>query len=166
MDKIAADLLKNADILHVHEFRTAENLLVTPIAAKLDVPMVLSPHGTLTLSTGRGALKSAWDRLLSPAVARRFAGVIGLTAQEADEARAAWKSFGLDPAQTRFEVVPNGVNADEFADLRGKEAFRARYGLGNSPVCLFMGRLHARKGVEVLVRAFREANVPDAKLVI
>ena len=166
MDKIAADLLKNADILHVHEFRTAENLLVTPIAAKLDVPMVLSPHGTLTLSTGRGALKSAWDRLLSPAVARRFAGVIGLTAQETDEARATWKSFGLDPAQTRFEVVPNGVNADEFADLRGKEAFRARYGLGNSPVCLFMGRLHVRKGVEVLVRAFREANVPDAKLVI
>ena len=34
MGQIAADLLKNADILHVHEFRTAENLLVTPVAAR------------------------------------------------------------------------------------------------------------------------------------
>ncbi|MEO8392120.1 MAG: glycosyltransferase [Chloroflexota bacterium] len=166
MGKIAADLLKNADILHVHEFRTAENLLVTPVAARLGVPIVLSPHGTLTLSTGRGALKSAWDRLLSPAVARRMGTVVGLTAQEADEAHSAWKSFGLDPAPTRFEVVPNGVNAEEFADLRGKETFRERYGLGNATVCLFMGRLHARKGVEVLARAFQQANVANARLVI
>ena len=166
MDRTAAELLNHVDILHVHEFRTAENLLVTPIAARLDVPMLLSPHGTLTLSTGRGALKSAWDRLLSPTVARRIDAVVGLTAQEADEARAAWRSFGLDPTATRFAVVPNGVNAEEFAHLEGREAFRARYGLGEAPVVLFMGRLHARKGVEVLVRAFKQANVVDAKLVI
>jgi glycosyltransferase involved in cell wall biosynthesis len=166
MDKIATGLLKNVDILHVHEFRTAENLLVTPIAARLGIPMLLSPHGTLTLSTGRGTLKSAWDRLLSPAVARRFGAVVALTRQEAEEARAAWKSFSLDPAQTRFEVVPNGVNAEEFTHLSGREAFRARYGLSDAPVCLFLGRLHARKGIEVLVRAFKQANLPDARLLI
>jgi poly(glycerol-phosphate) alpha-glucosyltransferase len=33
-------------------------------------------------------------------------------------------------------------------------------------VCLFLGRLHPRKGVEVLVRAFKAANVPGARLVI
>ena len=166
MNATAADLLKDVDILHTHEFRTAENLLVTPIAAKLNIPMVLSPHGTLTLSTGRGALKSAWDRLLSPSVARRIGMVVGLTLQEAEEARTAWKSFGLDPARTRFEVVPNGVNADEFAHLEGRSAFRERYGLGDSVVCLFMGRLHPRKGVEALVRAFNQANIPNSRLLI
>ncbi len=166
MDKIAAELLKNTDLVHVHEFRTAENLLVTPVAARLGIPLVLSPHGTLTLSTGRGAFKSAWDRLLSPTVAQRFSAVVGLTAQEVDEARAAWRSFSLDVTQTRFEVVPNGVNADEFAHLEGREAFRARYDLGDATVCLFMGRLHSRKGVEVLVRAFRQSNFTDARLVI
>ncbi len=166
MGQIAADLLADADILHVHEFRTAENLLVTPTAARLGVPVALSPHGTLTLTTGRSALKSGWDRLLSPALARRFAAVIGLTAQEADEARAAWRSFGVDPARVRFAVVPNGVDPDEFADLPGRDSFRARYGLGDAPVCLFMGRLQARKGVDVLVRAFRQADVPGARLVI
>ena len=166
MDRRAAELLADADILHIHEFRTAENLLVLPVAARLEVPTALSPHGTLTLSTGRGALKSAWDRLLSPALARRVAAVIALTAQEADEARAAWASFGVDPARGRFAVVPNGIDPEEFADLSGRELFRARYGLGDAPVCLFMGRLHARKGVDVLARAFRRADAPGARLVI
>ncbi len=163
MGHIAADLLQNADLLHAHEFRTAENLLVTPAAARLGVPMALSPHGTLTLSTGRGGLKAAWDRLLSPALARRFGAVIGLTAQEADQARAAWTAFG---ASARFAVVPNGVDADEFAHLPDPRGFRERYGLGDAPICLFMGRLHPRKGIEVLVRAFRLADLPEARLVI
>ncbi len=166
MRRIAADLLADCDVLHVHEFRTAENLLVTPVAARLRVSMALSPHGTLTLSTGRGTLKSAWDRLLSPGVALRFAAVVGLTVQEADEARAAWQSFGIDPAQKRFAVVPNGVSADEFAHLPNPAAFRQRFGLGDAPVCLFLGRLHARKGVKVLVRAFRQIDNQDARLLL
>ena len=62
MKKTAAAILPSVDILHVHEFRTLENLLVTPVAQALKKPIALSPHGTLNLSTGRGALKSAWDR--------------------------------------------------------------------------------------------------------
>ncbi len=166
MGRIAADLLAGCDVLHVHELRTAENLLVTPVAARLQIPLVLSPHGTLTLSTGRGALKSVWDRLLSPVTARRFTAVIGLTGQEADEARAAWASFGLDVTGTRFAVVPNGVDADEFAHLPDPTAFRQRYGLDEKRVCLFLGRLHARKGIEALVRAFRQIDADDARLLI
>jgi glycosyltransferase involved in cell wall biosynthesis len=128
--------------------------------------MALSAHGTLTLETGRGALKSAWDRLLSPALARCFAAVIGLTTQETDETRAAWQTFGVDTTRTCFAVVPNGIDPDEFANLQGREAFRARYGLGAAPVCLFMGRLHVRKGVDVLAQAFKMAGVPEARLVI
>lgn len=166
MGRAALDVLAGADVLHIHEFRTAENLLVTPAAARMGVPMVLSPHGTLTLTTGRSALKSAWDTLLSPAVARRFAAVVGLTQQEADEAWAAWRQLGADTARVQFAVVPNGVDADEFAQLPGRDEFRARYGLGDAPVCLFLGRLHARKGVDVLVQAFKQANVQDARLVL
>ena len=163
MGRLAADLLAEAEVLHLHEFRTVEALLVTPMAARRGLPMVLSPHGTLTLTTGRGGLKAAWDRLLSPLVARRIAAVIGLTAPEVEEARSAWDSFG---ATAQFAVVPNGVNADEFAQLSGRESFRARYGLGDALICLFFGRLHARKGVDILARAFRQANVPGARLVI
>lgn len=177
MGKAADSLLAWADVLHVHELRTAENLLVFPVAARHNVPIALSPHGTLTLSTGRSALKAAWDRLLSPRMARQIAAVVGLTAQEAAEARTAWRSFGVDPKGLHVAVVPNGVNLHEFDDPADRSAgstwsihraqFRQRFGIAeDAPLCLFMGRLQARKGVDVLARAFREADIPGARLVI
>lgn len=159
----AQELLPEIDILHLHEFRTVENLLVTPLAEKIGVPVVLSPHGTLTTTTGRSLLKRGWDALLSASVARRVAQVVALTDQERQDARQLWQQLGAEAA---FSVVPNGVHPAEFARLPDASAFRARYGLGDAQIVLFMGRLHARKGVDVLARAFKAANLPDAKLVI
>lgn len=160
---LARRLLPDADVVHCHEFRTIENLMVTPLAARAGRPLVLSPHGTLALHTGRSGFKTAWDRLFSPALARRFAHVVGLTEAEAAEARALWAAFG---ARAAFSAIPNGVDPDDYTSLPGRESFRDRYGLGDAPVCLFMARLHPRKGVSVLVEAFQRANVPGARLVL
>ena len=164
MQLLAREVLPGVDVIHCHEFRTVENLLVTPVAVDMNKPLVLSPHGTLTQATGRSHLKIAWDRLLSPAVARRFAHIIGLTEQEVAEIKSLWPSFG--DSSTGFSIIPNGIDPDEYAHLKGRDEFRARYRLGDGPVCLFMGRLHERKGVDVLIEAFKRAAVPDARLVI
>jgi glycosyltransferase involved in cell wall biosynthesis len=163
MRKIVPELLETVDIIHCHEFRTVENLIVTPLAAALGKPMVLSPHGTLTHETGRGALKALWDRLFSPSVARRFTDVVGLSIAEVNEVRSLWSTFG---AQANFASIPNGVDPQSYTNLSGRAAFRERYRLGDGPICLFMGRLHARKRVGLLVEAFKAADVPGARLVI
>lgn len=166
MKAAAAALLPAADVVHCHEFRTVENLLVTPDAYRLGKPLILSPHGTLERSTGRSRMKAAWDRLLSSAVALRFDQIIGLTAAEVESVQALWPSFGRRRIPAAFSVIPNGVNPAEYAHLPGRDAFRARYSLGDGPVCLFMARLHPRKGAHLLAAAFRQADVPGARLVI
>lgn len=166
MKRTAVAILPTVDILHVHEFRTVENLLVTPVAQALGIPIVLSPHGTLNMSTGRGRLKAAWDRLLSPAVAQGIDHVIALTETELNEVRETWARFGKRQKPTKFGVVPNGVHLKEFIELPPADGFRHRYGLGDAPTVLFLGRLQARKGVDVLVRAFQRAKVEHARLLI
>lgn len=166
MARRAADILPQIDIVHCHEFRTVENLLVTPLAARLGKPLILSPHGTLALDTGRSGLKRLWDRLLSSAVALRFNHVVALSQPELADVQALWPTFGRRRIPTTFSVIPNGVDTADFTNLSGREAFRAKYGLGNATVCLFMARLHPRKGVGLLVEAFKAANLPDTRLVI
>jgi glycosyltransferase involved in cell wall biosynthesis len=124
---------------------------------------VLSPHGTLAQSTGRSTLKIAWDRLLSPRIAPHIAQVIALAQAEADDVCTLWQQFGTTPA---ISIIPNGVNPAQFADLPDGAIFRERYGLGTGAVVMFMGRLHRRKGVEELTRAFLSANIQGAKLVL
>jgi glycosyltransferase involved in cell wall biosynthesis len=166
MTKLALELLPGVDLVHCHEFRTVENLMVTPWAFRQGKPLVLSPHGTLALNTGRGRLKTLWDRTLSSAVALRFDHIVGLTETEIAEAQALWPSFGRRRIPAGFSVIPNGVDPAAYLNLPGREAFRAKYNLGDAPVCLFMARLHPRKGVDSLVQAFRLADVPGSHLVI
>lgn len=160
----ARRLLAQADVIHVHEFRTVENLIAMPRAQRLGKPVVLSPHGTLTLETGRGAIKAAWDRLFSVGVARRVRVVVALTVRERDESRAVWASLGVNGSE--FVIVPNGVDPTLLERSGDGAAFRRRFALGEGPVCLFLGRLHPRKGAHLLAQAFAQVGAPDARLVI
>jgi glycosyltransferase involved in cell wall biosynthesis len=163
IQSLVRQALADADVLHVHEFRTIENWRVLPLATEMNVPVVLSPHGTLGYATGRGTVKSLWDRLLSKNLARHIDHIIALTEQEASETRDLWSQFGLSP---HVSIVPNGVDAGAFAHLPDAAPFRRKYHLGDGPIVLFMGRLHARKGIAELVEAFRLIDRPDARLVI
>jgi len=160
----ASELLPTVDLLHVHEFRTLENLLVVPQAHARGIPIVLSPHGTLSLSSGRSRLKVGWDRIFSRRIARHIAQVFCLNTAEQADAQALWNRLGAH--ESRFSIVPNGVCLAEFAQLPTGASFRARYGLQAAPTVLFMGRLHARKGADILIRAFRAAGVDDARLLL
>ncbi|MDE2635918.1 MAG: glycosyltransferase [Chloroflexota bacterium] len=166
MKQTAEAILPSVDVLHVHEFRTLENLLVTPVGAKLRKPIVLSPHGTLALETGRGRFKGVWDRLLSPGVALRIDHVIALTQSELAEAKSLWARFGNRLRPIRFSVIPNGVDLGSFNRRELAAEFRKRYELGDAPAALFMGRLQKRKGADVLIKAFKAANVADSRLLI
>ena len=156
------------EVVHCHELRTVENLHVTPVAQRLGVPVVVSPHGTLPYHTGRSLVKQLWDRALGTRLLSRFDGVIALTAQEAEDARLVWRACGQELPDSAIAVVPNGVHLTDFADLLPAEPFRERWGLGTGPVVLFLGRLHARKGVQLLIPAFAAAtrDQPEARLLI
>ena len=165
LKKTAAAILPNVDALHVHEFRTAENLLTLPLAQTLGKPIVLSPHGTLALGVGRSRFKAGWDRLFSGRVARRIDHVNALTETELDDAKKLWQALGQSQMPT-FSVIPNGIHLRHFADLPDDADFRRRYGLGEMPTVLFMGRLQRRKGLDALIQAFQQADVEHSRLLI
>ncbi len=150
-----ARIADQIDVIHAHELRTVENLLIPR-------PFVLSPHGTLSHGTGRSMFKRGWDTIFGRMLLRKVRRVAALTAVEADEAQALWEQLGVPFPGAR--IIPNGIPED-FA-VSGD--LRPRYGLGSGPVVLFLGRLHERKGLQFLIPAFARIadEFPDARLLI
>jgi poly(glycerol-phosphate) alpha-glucosyltransferase len=165
-ERIAAE--HRVDVVHCHELRTIE----TRQAARARLPgvpaVVLSPHGTVPYATGRAWAKRAWDAVSARAMLPRFDAVIALTSDESADVRALWRRFGVRLADDQVAVIPNGVDAAAFDHLPAREAARARFGLGDGPVVLFLGRLSGRKGPALLVSAFAgvAAAVPGARLLL
>lgn len=87
--------------------------------------------------------------------------VVASTAAEADQ---LVELYGAE--RTRIEVVPPGVDHEVFRP-GDRAAARARLGLGDGPVLLFVGRIQPLKRVDLAVRCLAALDRhPTAELVV
>jgi glycosyltransferase involved in cell wall biosynthesis len=152
------------DVVHVHSLYLYPQYAAAREAARRGVPYIVSPHGALDpWLRRRGRLQKAAAELLWQR--RMLSGAAALHFTSDEEARLA---DDVAPGVPRV-VVPLGIRWSDYGALPPAEPFRARH-LGGSegPVVLTLGRLTAKKGLDVLIRSFALAtrDVPDAILVI
>src|SRR5260370_28667590 len=148
--------LRRCDLVHVHSLFTNPvhvTLREALIAAR---PVVLRPCGQLhPYSLRRSSwVKRAYLALWGPMIRRACSAWHYTSAQEA---AASWPSDG-----SHF-VLPNGIEAAEFAVDRpaAREQARKRWpDLHRRPYVVFLGRLHSKKRLALLVGAFL-GSVPE-----
>src|SRR5205823_9103283 len=126
------------------------------------VPYIFTPHGMLdpwSLAQGRWKkrLYLAWRlrRDLDSAAAIHFTS---------ERERELSSRLSLKPMTL---VEPLGIDLAEFEDLPPRGEFRSAHSeLAGKTVALFLGRLHQKKGLDVLIEAFAQHRVANAALVI
>jgi glycosyltransferase involved in cell wall biosynthesis len=153
----------DSDIVHMHEYRTLQNILIRRHAKNNNVPYILQARGSLTTFFHKNLLKKTFDRLWGYKILQDAARVIALTTSEAEEC----KIMGVP--DDKIEIVPNGIELDEFEHLPPKGQFRSRYALDESiKIILYLGRIHQIKGLDLLVKAFTRSikEMDRVKLVI
>ncbi len=137
------------DVVHLHNLRTFQNLVMAGAARREGVPYVLSAHGSLPQDIGHGFAKRAFDLLFARRLldgARRLVAVSPLEVTQYRQAGVAGEWIAL---------VPNGLDLDEFSSLPARGAFRQRMSLGDrKKLLLFLGRLDPIKEVDRLIEAF------------
>jgi glycosyltransferase involved in cell wall biosynthesis len=162
-----AGSLNGFDIIHIHGLYRFPPTYAAWQARRQGVPYVITPHGSLDpylhgrSTTGHLRLKRLYERWFDlPNL--HAAGAIHYTAKEERE-RASFLKL-----RAPSFVVPNGLDWAQYATLPARGALRARWGLGEAPVVLFLGRLHFKKGLDLLIPAFDalRRRVPDVQLVI
>jgi len=156
------DVIREVDVVHVHAVWEQVQHEAAVTALREGVPYVITPHGmldpwSLEQKSVKKKLYMAWRlrRNLDRAAAIHFTS---------DMERDLTKPLGLRAVKI---VVPNGIDLAEFDPLPPAGTFRARYPqFGDRPIVLFMGRLHPKKGLDLLIPAFARTAPKEAVLVI
>lgn len=152
--------VSRADIVHIHGLWNLNATLAATIARWKGIPYIITPHGMLdSWALARSRFKKAvFGCLFERRNLRRAAGVHFLNGEECAEAQ------GLGEQLQTF-VLPNGVFADRFDYLPGKTTLSMTYPeLEGKVVVLFLGRLHPKKGIDLLIHAFAKARLTCPQL--
>ncbi|MGD0780976.1 MAG: glycosyltransferase [Dehalococcoidales bacterium] len=147
--------LKEFDIVHLHCFRSFQNIVIYHYSHKYGVPYIIDSHGSLP-RIAAGEAKPKWllrwlfDVLFGYRILRDAAGVIA----ENKFGLKEYDSFGRKIKKAA--IIPYFFPIDEFTNLPPRGQFRHRFNLGSKKVVMSLGRIHHIKGLDFLVESFHE----------
>ena len=142
--------IRNADVVHNHSVWMLPNSYSSRIARSADKPVVITAHGTLEPWALR---HSRWKKRIT-----------GLMFQDRDLQSATCihvnsereiegiRAYGL---KCPVAVIPNGIHLPDFDALPSHHLFRSAFPeTRDKKLALFMARLHVKKGLEHVLRAW------------
>ncbi len=155
------ELASKADALHIHGIWEQSTAIAAPTARALRKPYILSAHGMLeTWALKNKRLKKMiYAALFERGNVRNASCLHALTLAEARD----YRRFG---AVGPIAVIPNGVTIPASID---PTLFMSQFpGLSGKRILLFLGRIHFKKGLDLLVHSWSQLarDFPDAHLVV
>ena len=153
--------IDNFDIVHIHEHRHSLAILTHKYAKKNNIPYVLHAHGSVLPFFQKEKLKEIFDKLWGFDILYDAHKLIAETEVE----KAQYIDMGVK--EELIEIVPTGVELDDFNFLPQKGNFKSKYGISpDEKLILFLGRINKIKGLDLLIKAFNRIDNDNVKLAI
>ncbi len=152
--------MASTDIVHLHGYWHLMNNEAVAAAGAAEVPVVMTPNGTLLPHERKVGVKRVWDLVFGRAVRAGVARWIAVSRAEL----AQFHRAGL-PGD-RVDLVFNGIDLGEFGEVSDGSDFRERHQLGHGPLVLYLGKLTPRKGVQHLLGAMARLRTPGTVLAV
>jgi len=164
--KAIRQAVSDSDVVHVHTLWTHSSRSAMQACHHTNTPFLAMPHGMLDpFSIRRGWLKKQiYGRAFEWPLLR---GAFGICFTHPEEERLARQSC---PGLPQGYIIELGAESSpDTAPAILKEGFLRRFPqLINQAVVLFLGRVHAKKGLDLLIPAFARVcrELPDAHLLL
>jgi len=149
--RIIKNAVANADIIHLMNHWTILNALVYLSARKQKKPYVVCPAGALPLFGRSQKFKYLYNKFIGNNIISNANGHIAIAVNEIGH----FQKYGVEP--DKVSLIPNGINPEDFKSS-DVDTFRLKFGLSDNPFILFIGRLNAIKGPDLLLNAFKKIS--------
>ncbi|HAW18996.1 MAG TPA: hypothetical protein DCX14_02340 [Flavobacteriales bacterium] len=158
------ELVRRSNLVHIHGLWNLPALIAARTARIAGIPYIVTPHGMLDRwSLQRSKLKKlVYGFFFERKNLLAAASVHFLNKEEQNEA----EDYGI---QIKSFVLANGVVAENYTSLPDRMNFLQHHiKLENKVLALFLGRLHPKKGFDILLPALAKAVVkaPNLHLLI
>ena len=159
LEAIRARVAEN-DLIHLYGLYT----LICPIAAracrKLSKPYLCEPLGMYPPRQRNLLAKHAYNATVTKWMFHHAEKIVATSQPESDDLTKVFPP-------SRITVRRNGIDLAAFQQLPPREQFLQRHDLDTRKRhVLYLGRISPIKNLEVAIRAFKEANIPDCLFVM
>lgn len=134
------------NIVHLHNFRSYQNNIVSKYSKKYNIPYIIQPHGSLPRIVEKKGIKWLYDIVWGKEILKHAKMIIAVSQCELNQFRQAGIS------DEKIIIIPNGIESSENSIDRGQ--FRKDNNIREKFIVLYVGRLNKRKGIEHLIHAF------------
>lgn len=160
MPSVVKKGIRNYDIIHIHSYRTTAVAIVSHYARKYDVPYIVQPRGSAQ-KVSKSLQKTLLDNIFGYKILRNSEKILMSSKNEYQLSKSILSEVGKDEKDIVY--IPNGINVDDIKT--GKIDFRKKCGIKkDEKIILYLGRLSKRKGLDMLIEAFKSINYKDDNL--
>lgn len=157
--------LKQYDVVHMHVYRTFQNIVLYYYCRKYKIPYVMDAHGSVPYFIKKNFIKKIFDKFIGKSILNNASFLLAESKKGIEE----YKKIIPDLLDSQLRIVYPSFDLEEFKSLPDQGKFRKSQGLSSEiNIVMFVGRLNPIKGLEFLIRSFAKfaSNSPNSKLYI
>jgi glycosyltransferase involved in cell wall biosynthesis len=145
-------LISQFDVVHLMGHWTLLNAMAALCCMRLGKPYIVCPAGALKTFGRSRWLKNAYDYVIGRRIIQSASGWVAIT----DAEKLDFGHYGIMPDSV--VVIPNGIDPNQYLEsAESKTPALTKLGLTQQDTyLLFLGRLNAIKGPDLLLEAFIE----------
>ncbi len=144
-------LVSNAEIIHLMGHWTLLNVIVYVLAQRLGIPYVVCPAGALPVFGRSRFIKFLYNGFWGERIIRKASNCISVTNKEI----ADFMPYGVE--LEKIHVIPNGIDVEGIPEPIPEMWGKLK--LPDKPFILFLGRLNAIKGPDLLLKAYASCQI-------
>jgi len=145
--------LQQYDIVHMHVYRSFQNLVLYYYCKKYNIPYVMDAHGSVPYFTKKNFIKKFFDKFFGKSILKNANILLAETEVGVDEYINLDKTIN----KNKITILSPPFDTDEYLQLPKKGDFRQKYNISlDKKVISFLGRVHYIKGNDFLIKGFSE----------